>query len=118
MFTCPCCGYEVFPTPPGSYDICPICFWEDDELQLYYPHVHGANPASLIESQVNVVQFGACNKEMAKNTRKVTEDDTRDCHWFPLWERRVDVPDINEIELKRGASVGDLYYWRRPASSR
>ncbi|WP_373889607.1 CPCC family cysteine-rich protein [Massilia sp. MB5] len=24
MFTCPCCGYEVFPDHPGSYDICPI----------------------------------------------------------------------------------------------
>ncbi|WP_248129036.1 CPCC family cysteine-rich protein [Pseudomonas sp. W2Aug9] len=27
MFTCPCCGYAVFEEHPGSYDICPICFW-------------------------------------------------------------------------------------------
>ncbi|WP_374726467.1 CPCC family cysteine-rich protein [Herbaspirillum seropedicae] len=118
IFTCPCCGYEVFPAPPGSYDICPICFWGDDDLQLYYPHAHGANPSSLIESQVNFVQFGACDKEIAKSTRKVMEDDMRDGRWFPLWERRVDIPDINAIEPERGASVGDLYYWIRPSSGR
>jgi anaerobic ribonucleoside-triphosphate reductase len=27
---CPCCGYQVFTGPPGSYEICPVCGWEDD----------------------------------------------------------------------------------------
>lgn len=104
----------MFLMPPGSYDICPICFWEDDAIQLYYPHLSGgANSSSLIEAQVNFVQFDACNKEMMKNTRKAMEGDTRDSSWFPLWERRVDIPNVNDTERKSTSSVGDLYYWIR-----
>ncbi len=36
-YPCPCCGYLVFTEPPGSYTICPICFWEDDISQLRFP---------------------------------------------------------------------------------
>jgi hypothetical protein len=89
MYTCPCCGYYVFGDPPGSYDICPICFWEDDVFQLYFPNkAGGPNPYSLIESQVNFVQFGACNREMTKNVRSVNTDDLKDPLWFPLWEKK------------------------------
>jgi hypothetical protein len=35
----------------GSYDICPICGWEDDVSQLRFPRMHGANKVSLIEGQ-------------------------------------------------------------------
>ncbi|WP_217907177.1 CPCC family cysteine-rich protein [Massilia sp. BJB1822] len=117
MFTCPCCGYEVFPDHPGSYDICPICFWEDDLFQLYYPHLaDGSNPSSLIEAQVNFVQFGACDREMAKNARAPGLDDARDNHWFPLWERRVDIPDAesDKTHPQHMTSKHDLYYWLRP----
>ena len=34
MKPCPCCGYLVFDEEPGSYSICPICYWEDDAVQL------------------------------------------------------------------------------------
>lgn len=80
MFTCPCCGYEVFDEYPGSYEICPICFWEDDVFQLYFPHQgSGPNHASLVEAQVNFIQFGACDRAMAKNVRSPGADDVRDC---------------------------------------
>lgn len=30
-FTCPCCGYKTFTQQPNeTYDICQVCFWEDD----------------------------------------------------------------------------------------
>jgi rubrerythrin len=35
-YPCPGCGYLVFDEPPGSYEICPICFWEDDLAQLRF----------------------------------------------------------------------------------
>lgn len=31
-YPCPCCGHLVFEDPPGSYEICPVCFWEDEPL--------------------------------------------------------------------------------------
>ena len=52
LYPCPCCGYLVFRDMPGSYDICPICGWEDADLsQLRFPTMSGANPP-LIECQV------------------------------------------------------------------
>jgi hypothetical protein len=71
---CPCCGYLVFAEPPGSYEICPICFWEDDELQLRFPTLEGgANSPSLIQAQKNFVEFGACEKRFQKNVRTPNE---------------------------------------------
>ena len=35
-YPCPGCGYLVFDEPPGSYEICPICFGEDDLAQLRF----------------------------------------------------------------------------------
>jgi len=29
-YSCPCCGYLTLPER-GAYDICPVCFWEDDD---------------------------------------------------------------------------------------
>jgi hypothetical protein len=32
---CPCCGYYTLDGR-GGYDICPVCFWEDDSaLELF-----------------------------------------------------------------------------------
>ena len=48
-FPCPCCGYFMFKEPPNSYDICEICFWEDDALQLEFATTldGGANTMTL-----------------------------------------------------------------------
>lgn len=37
VYACPCCGHRVLDAAPGSYEICPICFWEDDEVQFRWP---------------------------------------------------------------------------------
>ena len=30
-YECPCCGFYTFDEKPnGSYDICPVCFWEEE----------------------------------------------------------------------------------------
>ena len=29
LFKCPCCEYLTLDSR-GEYDICPVCFWEDD----------------------------------------------------------------------------------------
>nr|WP_282446919.1 hypothetical protein [Pseudomonas sp. W2Aug9] len=47
----------------------------------------------MIEAQVNFVQFGACERTMLKNVRMVSDSDMRDGEWFPLWTRRVAIPD-------------------------
>ena len=48
-YKCPCCGYYTFDNKPdGSYDICKVCFWEADLIQLEDPtYEGGANKVSL-----------------------------------------------------------------------
>ncbi|MBO0609867.1 hypothetical protein J0911_12605 [Myceligenerans salitolerans] len=53
-FPCPCCGHQVFDQLPGSYEICGICFWEDDAVQLRWPDYRGgANRPSPVHAQAN-----------------------------------------------------------------
>lgn len=85
-FTCPCCGYKTFDHEPnGSYDICGVCFWEDDPIQLEDPDYEGgANPMSLRQAQQNFLEFGACDRDMLPNVRKAAKDEQRDENWKPL----------------------------------
>lgn len=49
-FKCPVCGKYTFKNGPGSYEICPICGWEDDKAQYKDPTLKGgANKLSLKE---------------------------------------------------------------------
>ena len=49
--SCPCCGQYEFPEE-GSYEICPVCNWEDDPVQTEEPDYRGgANIMSLNEAR-------------------------------------------------------------------
>jgi hypothetical protein len=114
-YPCPCCGYLVFGAPPGSYAICPICFWEDDRSQLRFVHTTGANHVSLVEGQRNYLAFGACEERGKAYVRLPLPEEQRDYEW-----RRSD-PEVDDIEEpRRGVNYGNsypedtttLYYWR------
>jgi len=52
-FICKCCGNLSLKEPSGSYEICPICGWEDDKMQNTNPDYRGgANQKSLNESRM------------------------------------------------------------------
>lgn len=83
-YTCPCCGYKTL-TAFRSYDICTICFWEDDAVQSDDPDFEGgANRASLRQAQQNFIGFGACEKECINSARKPTKEDVKDPNWKPF----------------------------------
>jgi hypothetical protein len=54
---CACCGYlTVFQ----EYDICPVCFWEADDVQEHDPaFAGGANKMSLTEARASYRDIGA-----------------------------------------------------------
>jgi len=57
--------------PDGNYEICKVCFWEDDLVQLADPTFEGgANKVSLNQAQKNYREFGACEREMIPHVRK------------------------------------------------
>ena len=52
-FACPCCGFLTWGEPPtGTFELCPVCFWEDDVVQSREPtRGGGANAPSLVEAR-------------------------------------------------------------------
>ncbi|MEH7454508.1 CPCC family cysteine-rich protein [Gottfriedia acidiceleris] len=82
-YTCPCCGYKTLDEePPGTYDICSICFWEDDPVQFKDPEFEGgANIPSLRQAQINFIEYGACEERCIKFVRNPNERDKKDPNW-------------------------------------
>ncbi|MGW0896206.1 CPCC family cysteine-rich protein [Streptomyces goshikiensis] len=84
-YPCPCCGHRVLDAMPGSYEICPVCFWEDDEVQFRWPTMDGgANKISLIEAQRNYQDFGAGDQHGRQYVRPPAEDEPLDPAWRPI----------------------------------
>lgn len=88
LYTCPCCGYKTLKDGnPGSFEICSICYWENDNVQFDEPFYEGgANRVSLYEAQRNFIEFGACDKDSIDSVRKPTPLDKKDPN-FKLIER-------------------------------
>lgn len=71
-YACPCCGYLTLgEEPPGTFEICPVCGWEDDEVQFRdSAYGGGANSVSLDQARQNFAAFGAIDKESLSSVRK------------------------------------------------
>lgn len=97
---CPCCGHLVFDAGwgwPGSYEICPVCFWEDDGVQLRFPSMAGgANRPSLIEAQRNYAAYGGCDEHGRRRVRLATADEPRDPLWRPIDPARDSFEDPHD----------------------
>ena len=52
-YACVCCGeLTMEEQPPGTYQICPVCGWEDDKVQFKHPDLEGgANELSLNQAR-------------------------------------------------------------------
>lgn len=44
-YQCPCCGYFTYSEKPSNtFQLCEVCFWEDDGIQFDDPlYEDGAN---------------------------------------------------------------------------
>jgi hypothetical protein len=60
LVACPCCGQQTLDEePPGTFQICEICDWEDDPVQFADPDFEGgANIRSLNQARSS---FGKSN---------------------------------------------------------
>lgn len=110
LFPCVCCGY-ITVDEPGSYDICPVCNWEDDISQLRYPTIGGgANPNSLVDAQLDFAATGSSHPRRAGRGRPPAPDELRDNGWRPL------DPALDNFETEPGGvwptDYTTLYWWR------
>ena len=117
-YPCPCCGYLVFAKPPGSFDICPICYWEDSYPQLNDPYFHGGpnGGVSLIEAQQNYAAMGSSQLRFKPPVGRPGPGDVRDPGWRPL-NPESDIPEhfLPDGSWETFFRVGDwtvLYWWR------
>jgi Cysteine-rich CPCC len=76
-YACPCCDHFTLEEPPaGSFAICPVCWWEDDNFQFSDPsYPGGANSPSLTKARSNYLAFGASDERLRKHVRSPREDE-------------------------------------------
>ena len=68
---CHICGYYTFEDGLGlTYDICPVCFWEDYVIDYDDPNADtGANCVSLQEARENYLKIEAIHPSLKKYVR-------------------------------------------------
>jgi hypothetical protein len=100
----------VFDEPAGSYDICPVCGWEDDDVQLRFPAMRGgANKECLWEWQRRILSRLPAHVlvhddyHRCPDWRPLTPDECRDTSGTPKSGREY-YEAVRAEEPK--------YYWR------
>ena len=57
--------------PPGTFEICPVCNWEDDNVQAAHPAMSGgANRMSLDQARHNFALFSAVSEAAVRRVRR------------------------------------------------
>lgn len=108
-YTCPCCGFLTFDEPSGNYEICGICGWEDDPVQLMNPCLRGgANLGDLWYEQHRTLTFIPVNVTEYKGI-------VRDARWRPLTHEEA-IYFKNKVksglDYFNTACLGEVkYYW-------
>ena len=97
--------------PPGSFNICDVCGWEDDHVQLAHPRMGGgANRESLVEAQAALLKRMPIEVQSA-------EGFGRDPSWRPLREdeqlARSDTPRSRMEYFNAAADDLACYYWKK-----
>lgn len=76
-YPCPCCGFLTMTGPTrDTFDICPICWWEDDDVQYDDPNYEGgANEESLNQARANYSSFKAAHRDFLSQVRPPLPDE-------------------------------------------
>lgn len=100
--------------PPGWFEICPVCCWEDDGLQLEFATTlaGGANGITLVDAQRSYAELGACEAASVRHVRTPLADEPRDALWRPVDPRRDGFPAWDSGE--RAPAAGETLPYRRP----
>lgn len=110
-YKCPCCGKKtLIEEPHGTYQICPICHWEDDYVQFMSPdYIGGANKKSLNETRK---EFQKARYEYLKkiNQKKLKEKKWKNNVLF--MEFLQSIKEIKIISEKQSKEILDNVYNR------
>lgn len=76
-YRCPCCGFKTLGER-GGFEICVVCFWEDDGQDDHDADIVRGGPnggLSLTQARANYREFGACERSMLEHVRPPTDDE-------------------------------------------
>ncbi|MEZ4887459.1 MAG: CPCC family cysteine-rich protein [Chitinophagales bacterium] len=78
-YQCLCCEhYTLEVKPDNTFQLCPVCFWEDDGVQLNDPNYEGgANHISLNQARKNYREFGATELIFLDDVRPPSKEERR-----------------------------------------
>ena len=71
-YRCPCCDFKTLHGR-GAFEICPVCYWEDDGQDQHNADLVRGGPngvLSLTEAQKNFREFGASDPKFTTDVRK------------------------------------------------
>lgn len=110
---CPACGFlSIEEDCYGTYNIFPICGWENDAAQLGNPACDGgANGESLVEAQLAA---------LAKHplTIAITDNMERDSQWRPLNAAERETAEAEkqtEYWINNAVYDPETVYWKKDA---
>lgn len=83
--TCPCCGHRSLDAGPGAFEVCPICWWEDDGSPDGPHGVGGPNGYSLVHGQRRYLAERRAHDDVPPDVRArpARADEPRDSAWVP-----------------------------------
>ncbi|MEU6246632.1 CPCC family cysteine-rich protein [Glycomyces sp. NPDC047010] len=111
-YPCPCCGFIVHEAT-GAHEVCPICGWQDDPVQLRWPEYRGgANKPSLIEAQRNFREIGASTERRRGRVRPPRPDEAKDPGFRPVDPAIDRFPSQDEEITEWPKDLTSLYWWR------
>ncbi len=74
---CPCCGFRTL-SERGMYEICPVCFWEDDGQDDRDAEIVRGGPnyeLSLTQARQHFREFGASSRRVLQHVREPSPDE-------------------------------------------
>jgi hypothetical protein len=76
-YACPCCGHLTLDER-GGFEICQVCFWEDDGQDDHDADIVRGGPngsLSLTQARANYRTFGASEERFIDSTRSPTPEE-------------------------------------------
>ncbi|MBR1823445.1 MAG: hypothetical protein IJ779_04340 [Ruminococcus sp.] len=71
-YPCPCCGNLTLigsSQEDTAWQVCEVCFWENDVSPDKPENISGSNGISLELARLNYKKFGACREEFIDSAR-------------------------------------------------
>jgi hypothetical protein len=79
FYHCPCCHYPTLKTR-GSFEVCPVCYWEDDGQDHHDKDRVRGGPNGVLSLTVAIANFkllGACESRACLNVRPPNDEEIR-----------------------------------------